>query len=79
LFFKHFRILEFEVNGIDVGDQSVTAEVELWDVSGDHKYVMLCQPRLAEPGLLMSIKVNFLSFIIIIITKIMISRLVSKF
>ena len=32
-----FRILEFEQSGIQVNGRSVTAEVEMWDVSGDHK------------------------------------------
>jgi hypothetical protein len=33
------RILEFEVPSIIVFGKSVKADVELWDCSGDHKYV----------------------------------------
>ena len=36
---KGCRILEFEVNNISVKGKFVNAEVELWDCSGDHKYV----------------------------------------
>ena len=31
------RILEFEQSGIQVNGRNVNAEVEMWDVSGDHK------------------------------------------
>ncbi len=32
-----FRILEFELDNVYVGSKNVKSEVELWDVSGDHK------------------------------------------
>ncbi|XP_077995703.1 intraflagellar transport protein 22 homolog [Glandiceps talaboti] len=32
------RILEFESNGLNVAGRSVTAEVELWDCSGNQKF-----------------------------------------
>ena len=35
------RILEFEQSGIQVNGRNVNAEVEMWDVSGDHKYVII--------------------------------------
>lgn len=41
------RILEFEVNNCQAGTRTVTAEVELWDVSGDHKYEA-CWPAIAK-------------------------------
>jgi len=41
------RILEFEVNNVLAGSRTVTAEVELWDVSGDHKYEA-CWPAIAK-------------------------------
>lgn len=35
-----YRILEFESPGINVGGgKEVSCEVELWDCSGDQKYV----------------------------------------
>ena len=36
-----FRILEFESTGIPVGNKEVSCEVELWDCSGDQKYVFI--------------------------------------
>ena len=35
------RILEFEQSGIQINGRNVNAEVEMWDVSGDHKYVII--------------------------------------
>ncbi|XP_076671825.1 intraflagellar transport protein 22 homolog [Andrena cerasifolii] len=32
------RILEFEVQNIDINDKRVTKDIELWDCSGDHKF-----------------------------------------
>ena len=33
------RILEFEVPDVITAGKSTKAEIELWDCSGDHKYV----------------------------------------
>jgi Rab-like protein 5 len=33
------RILEFEMQNLNVNNRYLKAEVELWDCSGDHKYV----------------------------------------
>lgn len=32
------RILEFEVNDINVDNKYITKDIELWDCSGDSKY-----------------------------------------
>ncbi|XP_076658134.1 intraflagellar transport protein 22 homolog isoform X3 [Halictus rubicundus] len=32
------RILEFEVQNINVNSKNITKDIELWDCSGDHKY-----------------------------------------
>ena len=33
------RILEFELQNLNVSNRNLKAEVELWDCSGDHKYL----------------------------------------
>ncbi|XP_076170089.1 intraflagellar transport protein 22 homolog [Ptiloglossa arizonensis] len=32
------RILEFEIQNINVNDKNITKDIELWDCSGDHKF-----------------------------------------
>lgn len=34
------RILEFESNGLEINGRNISAEVELWDCSGDKKSVL---------------------------------------
>ncbi|XP_013379823.1 intraflagellar transport protein 22 homolog [Lingula anatina] len=41
------RILEYEANNLTVGSKKVSAEVELWDVSGDKKFES-CWPAIAK-------------------------------
>lgn len=36
---KGVRILEFEVQNINVNNSHITKDIELWDCSGDHKYI----------------------------------------
>lgn len=33
------RILEFEVQNIEVNNKRISKDIELWDCSGDHKYL----------------------------------------
>ncbi|XP_076750691.1 intraflagellar transport protein 22 homolog isoform X2 [Xylocopa sonorina] len=33
------RILEFEIQNINMNNKYITKDIELWDCSGDHKYV----------------------------------------
>jgi hypothetical protein len=33
------RILEFEIQNLNVNNEKLKAEIELWDCSGDHKYI----------------------------------------
>lgn len=37
------RILEFELQNLNVNNRNLKAEIELWDCSGDHKYVTAVQ------------------------------------
>ena len=40
MIFYSDRILEFECNGIEISPgKTANCEVELWDCSGNHKYV----------------------------------------
>ncbi|KOC60161.1 Rab-like protein 5 [Habropoda laboriosa] len=41
------RILEFEVQNINVNNKSMTKDIELWDCSGDHKYES-CWPAIRK-------------------------------
>ncbi|XP_020281568.1 intraflagellar transport protein 22 homolog [Pseudomyrmex gracilis] len=35
---KGVRILEFEINDIEVNNERISRDIELWDCSGNHKY-----------------------------------------
>ncbi|KZC12120.1 Rab-like protein 5 [Dufourea novaeangliae] len=41
------RILEFEVQNINVNTKSITQDIELWDCSGDHKFEN-CWPAIRQ-------------------------------
>ncbi|CAK9797020.1 Intraflagellar transport protein 22 homolog [Anthophora quadrimaculata] len=41
------RILEFEVQNINVNNKSMTKDIELWDCSGDHKFES-CWPAIRK-------------------------------
>ncbi|XP_046617326.1 intraflagellar transport protein 22 homolog [Neodiprion virginianus] len=44
---KGVRILEFEIQSINVGNKFVKAEIELWDCSGDHRFET-CWPAVRD-------------------------------
>ncbi|XP_029158218.1 intraflagellar transport protein 22 homolog [Nylanderia fulva] len=41
------RILEFEVNDIEINDEHVSRDIELWDCSGDYKFKS-CWPAIRK-------------------------------